>query len=538
MGNAEYIQDDGSISYVSPDQAMELGLPTADMAPTEFNAPEPAPAAVTPPPITPAPAISLNEQMAFPQSSAEAAELQAAMRAGPASLVPPVATAAPAIGPSLGQIVDDPSTDNKPPTPLMAAAADNQVPSVGLGSDKIEEHTRTGKDISPDVIKKMNAADAAQLDAAKAGADAANAKSVLEGQEAIKRAAEVAQFNEAEALRQQAEQAAINKRQAKLDAMGADYAGMKIDSNNYWADKSTGDKIMAGLAIGLGGYGGRPNIALENLNKAIERDIDIQKANIDKAGNSLTQQKGMFSDFLKKTGNEQEARLKTHGMALEALKAQTEALMASTNNDLVKANGQMQLANISQAQVANRVALADTIGFNVKMAPAKEAAREVVPNSIISKLDDAAGKVDVWVNLENTFNSIDTDDMSKYAGPIDDEINRMYDSMGWEVPNDLSALRAETEIARFKFVKAMTGAGVNVAELNQYQKILPSLKKNPKTMLAIVQKLRTDATRDLKNLAGNNMRANPVYTQGITEGYSHYWAPQVNVAEKFGIKTH
>jgi len=341
---------------------------------------------------------------------------------------------------------------------------------------------------------------------------------------------------ESEAIKQQQEQAKIDERQAKLDAMGADYAGMKIDNNNYWADKSTGHKILAGLAIGLGGYGGGPNIALENLNKAVERDIDIQKANIDKSGNSLTQQKGMFSDFLKKTGNEQEARLKTHGMALEALKAQTEALMASTNSAIIKANGMTQIANVEQAIVANRVAQADSISGLVKSAPKKEAVREVVPDTKTSKLDAAAEKVDIWTNVEKAYSEIDTSDMSKYAGPIDDQINLVYDFLGWEQPTDLSALRVDLDIARFKFVKAMTGAGVNVEELKQYQKILPNLKKNPKTAMAIIQNLKASATRELKTLAMNNMRTNPVYAQGIMDGYSHYWAPQVDMIKKHGVK--
>jgi hypothetical protein len=59
-------------------------------------------------------------------------------------------------------------------------------------------------------------------------------------------------------------------------------ANEKINSNNYWGNMSTPDKIRSGIAILLGGIGaglaGGKNMALETINDAINKDIEEQKS--------------------------------------------------------------------------------------------------------------------------------------------------------------------------------------------------------------------------------------------------------------------
>jgi hypothetical protein len=58
-------------------------------------------------------------------------------------------------------------------------------------------------------------------------------------------------------------------------------ASSKIDPNRYWNNTSTGGKIAASIALLLGGIGsgltGGPNLALQNINKHIENDIQAQR---------------------------------------------------------------------------------------------------------------------------------------------------------------------------------------------------------------------------------------------------------------------
>lgn len=85
------------------------------------------------------------------------------------------------------------------------------------------------------------------------------------------------------------ERAAV-KRQAELEAMQADYEDqvsklgqMHLDSNRWWANKSTGDKIETVLLAFLGGIGatdpkgnGR-NLAFEAIMHDADKDLETQK---------------------------------------------------------------------------------------------------------------------------------------------------------------------------------------------------------------------------------------------------------------------
>lgn len=66
----------------------------------------------------------------------------------------------------------------------------------------------------------------------------------------------------------------------EIEAIG----NTKIDPNAFFNNKSTGDKILAALAVGMGTYGaamsGGENVAFKIIKGAIDNDIDAQKANL------------------------------------------------------------------------------------------------------------------------------------------------------------------------------------------------------------------------------------------------------------------
>lgn len=63
----------------------------------------------------------------------------------------------------------------------------------------------------------------------------------------------------------------------------------RVDPNKFWADRSTGDQVMGGIALLLGGLaqgfggGGGENPAWRIIDQAITRDIEAQKFNIAQA---------------------------------------------------------------------------------------------------------------------------------------------------------------------------------------------------------------------------------------------------------------
>jgi hypothetical protein len=64
-----------------------------------------------------------------------------------------------------------------------------------------------------------------------------------------------------------------------------DEEAASIDPNRYWNNKSTGQKLLAGLALALGGFGagltGGRNHALDIINKEIDADLNAQKLDRD-----------------------------------------------------------------------------------------------------------------------------------------------------------------------------------------------------------------------------------------------------------------
>lgn len=99
-----------------------------------------------------------------------------------------------------------------------------------------------------------------------------------------------------DALQKQRDQEAANFKNylAENNKKIQEVANQKIDSNRFWGEMSTPNKILAGLSIAIGGVGagltGKSNAALDIINKAIENDIEAQKANKNSLYNGLIQQ--------------------------------------------------------------------------------------------------------------------------------------------------------------------------------------------------------------------------------------------------------
>lgn len=79
------------------------------------------------------------------------------------------------------------------------------------------------------------------------------------------------------------QQEILQKKTAADDAFLAELQNpdSKIDSNKLWGNASTGNKVLANIGILLSGLGsgltGTPNMAVQNINRLIDQDIDAQK---------------------------------------------------------------------------------------------------------------------------------------------------------------------------------------------------------------------------------------------------------------------
>ncbi len=234
--------------------------PSAAEAPSTTTIPEVA----APVPVMP-PASDIRPPDSPTDEAARVARMDEAFPGAPAQA--PAPPAAPAMEP----VSFAPST-----------VETDAIPKPDMPKDARLKVTQTVQSPEQNAVN----ADAAKLADAKAAAERnASAQRTRDLQEQEKVAA------------QQAAQQLEKKRQTELilkdhnDRLAAatarnekaldDYKGMKI--HDFWSDKSVGDRVIAALAVFLGGLGtafGGENTAMKNLNSIIQRDYDRQKDEI------------------------------------------------------------------------------------------------------------------------------------------------------------------------------------------------------------------------------------------------------------------
>ena len=134
-----------------------------------------------------------------------------------------------------------------------------------------------------------------------------------------------------------------------------EYKANKIDPNRLFSNMSTSQKVMNGIGLLLGSLGGAStggqNLAANELNKMVDRDIEAQHA-------EQGQQENLFNFNLKKTGDVNAAYAKSKSDILSVAQAQVEMAKAKATNPLIRANadkllGQLQL---QQAQLHGQIA--------------------------------------------------------------------------------------------------------------------------------------------------------------------------------------
>ncbi|MEZ0208559.1 MAG: hypothetical protein ACAH17_00075 [Candidatus Paceibacterota bacterium] len=155
----------------------------------------------------------------------------------------------------------------------------------------------------------------------------------------------------------------INKQLA-----GQDFTTAKIDKDRLWSNMGTGQKILAGIALMLGGATGgatgKSNMAMDVINKAIDRDIEEQKANIQtdveskkmKSQNLRDQaglQQNMLSNLRAKFGNDLQAESALRILMAQQTQNKFAQIAAGTNSKVVKENANIAIAQFErEKQVA------------------------------------------------------------------------------------------------------------------------------------------------------------------------------------------
>lgn len=300
--------------------------------------------------------------------------------APPVSELPPSAAAFPPEAPPVEPIVEEPVDVTAPPTLPQATDADRgratppQVqrdPAIGypppewgytppaapttepLAPIAVEEQATFLEAQGPEYIATQRA----RLEDERAQQ---TAERLLEETERNRRAAvENKQTYDRARERATVEHDEIRAEAKKLGAQ-------QIDPDRWWASRSTGQEVAAYLSAAIAGYlnpTGK-NSALENIMAAIDRDIQVQQANLANARGALEMRAGLVGDLFARTGDEYRAAETARLAAMEGIDARLAAEAqkyepGSTSALRIAETRQGLAAEAAQAEAARDQAIFD-----------------------------------------------------------------------------------------------------------------------------------------------------------------------------------
>ncbi len=200
--------------------------------------------------------------------------------------------------------------------------------------------------------KSFQAQEAAQAGIAKTQQDAAAASNkVIDDQ--------ISQTNALQAQWQQRETDWHNQSQQQLNQM-SDYTKKLISQpginpHQYMDNLSTGGKIAAAIAIALGGLGGGisgqgGNVALDIINRNIDRDIEAQKFNYEQNQNNFRNQQSLYGMLHQQFGDDQSSYLATRSGMLEIAKMQIQKQANNTTSAVAGYNAQSMIGQLGLQQ--------------------------------------------------------------------------------------------------------------------------------------------------------------------------------------------
>lgn len=210
----------------------------------------------------------------------------------------------------------------------------------------------------------------------------------------------------------------FQKHQAADQQLAADFASKKIDPDRYLHNMSTGSKIAAGIGMLLSGIGsgitGQPNVAMAQINRAIDNDIEAQKNDQSKAMN-------LWKMNREATNDEMQAHLATRNQMLNIVKAKMMAAQAGAQSAMAKARIAPIIGQIDQQMAVNnykRGLLGDqSNGGILKSDPAtlvpflvpKEHQQKVF-NEIDAAKNTAKAAKEIMQEFDNAANTVNATD--------------------------------------------------------------------------------------------------------------------------------
>ncbi len=118
----------------------------------------------------------------------------------------------------------------------------------------------------------------------------------------------------------------------------------RVDPDSYWARRGSGARTQAAIAVALGQFGaaltGTRNAAMDIIQAEIQRDLDVQQANLAQAHQEAEGQRSLLGDMLRVTDNQRTARAATEATLWGQVAREAEAMATHTQDAVMQQRAQ------------------------------------------------------------------------------------------------------------------------------------------------------------------------------------------------------
>lgn len=302
-----------------------------------------------------------------------------------------------------------------------------------------------------------------------------------------------------------------------------------IDPNRYLNSRSTGDKIASAIGLILGGIGSgvthTENPAMKFINDQIDRDVNAQKANMDKQFN-------LVAAYNKQFGNLKDATDMARVSTAAITAANMEAAAANAKDPLAKARllsavGEMKaryaplVTTISAVQAINKSANAGA--SDAAVAPILDQLRAVNPErakEVEARYVPGVGVAQVPVPPEVRQQLVAKTNLVRSAGALRDWVAKNGHSVDPRVRAEGETLAAELQ----QIYRQGVGGSTSEGEQKVIEKIIDS---DPGKVLSMTMDPRLKALEHSMTRSLNTMKQQyQLPTQSVEQQRAGQLPPQ------------
>lgn len=156
---------------------------------------------------------------------------------------------------------------------------------------------------------------------------------------------------------------------AESEVKAAQDAVDQFQFKDFWAEKSTGDRLLAAIATGMGAFGagmtGGPNYAMNIIKDTIDRDLDVQKSRLGKAQAGVQARRSVLGDLRARLKDEEAADLAFYDASLKKVEDKFLGMAATAKSADLKAKAQEMAAKLQEERAKVQGSLATKVQTTV-----------------------------------------------------------------------------------------------------------------------------------------------------------------------------